>query len=147
METKICNACGHPFTPRPQNPNQSYCTNLECQRERRRRWQQQKRRDDPDYRDNDARAGKAWAAGNPAYWKQYRDENATYAERNRTLQQKRNLKLRSPLIANEDVSRQLNSLPSGRYRLVPLSDDGIANGDAWIVEITLLTAISAIEDV
>ena len=61
METKTCNACGHTFTPRPQNPNQTYCTDPACQRERRRRWQQKKRRDDADYRDNDARAGKAWA--------------------------------------------------------------------------------------
>ncbi len=81
METKTCNACGCTFTPRPQNPNQKYCTNSECQRERRRRWQQQKRRDDADYRDNDVRAAKAWAIENPEYWKQYRDENPAYAER------------------------------------------------------------------
>ena len=87
METKTCNACGHPFTPRPQNPNQTYCTDPACQRERRRRWQQKKRRDDADYCDNDARARKAWAAENPAYWKQYRDTNPAYAERNRNLQQ------------------------------------------------------------
>ena len=55
METKTCNACGHTFTPRPQNPNQTYCTDPACQRERRRRWQQKKRRDDADYRDNDVR--------------------------------------------------------------------------------------------
>ena len=85
--SKQCQACGHPFTPRSQNPNQKYCTNSECQRERRRRWQQQKRRDDADYRDNDARASKAWATENPEYWKRYRDENPAYAERNRNLQQ------------------------------------------------------------
>lgn len=101
--TQYCTHCGRPFQPRPQVPNQTYCSSAECQRERRRRWQQQKRRDDPDYRDNDARADKAWAAGNPAYWKQYRDENPTYADRNRTLQQLRNQNLRAPLIANEDV--------------------------------------------
>ena len=84
--SKQCQACGHPFTPRSQNPNQKYCTNSECQRERRRRWQQQKRRDDADYRDNDARASKAWAIENPEYWKQYRDDNPAYAERNRNLQ-------------------------------------------------------------
>jgi|APTNR8051073442_1049403.scaffolds.fasta_scaffold13234_2 hypothetical protein len=78
METKTCNACGQPFTPRPQNPNQTYCTDPACQRERRRRWQQQKRRDDADYRDNDARANKAWANENPEYWKQYRDDNPAY---------------------------------------------------------------------
>jgi hypothetical protein len=146
METKTCNACGCTFTPRPQNPNQKYCTNAECQRERRRSWQQQKRRDDADYRDNDVRASKGWATENPEYWKQYRDENPAYAERNRNLQQQRNRKLRASLIANEDVSRPLNQLPAGRYRMVRI-EDGSANGDAWIVEITVLAAIPAAEDV
>lgn len=84
---------------------------------------------------------------NPEYWKRYRGDNPTYAERNRNLQQKRNQKLRSQMIANEDVSLQSNSPPSGRYRLVPLSEDGIANGDAWIVEIAVLSSDSAVEDV
>lgn len=145
--TQYCAHCGQPFQPRPQVPNQTYCSSAECQRERRRRWQRQKRRDDPDYRDNDNRAGKAWAAENPAYWKQYRDENPIYAERNRTLQQLRNQSLRALMIANEDVSRQLKSLPAGRYRLVALSEDGNANGDAWIVEITVLSTIPVTEDV
>lgn len=146
METKTCNACGCTFTPRPQNPNQKYCTNAECQRERRRSWQQQKRRDDADYRDNDVRASKDWATENPEYWKQYRDENPAYAERNRNLQQQRNRKLRASVIANEDVSRPVNPPPAGRYRMVRI-EGGTANGDTWIVEISVLAAIPAAEDV
>ena len=75
MEQKICNACGRSFTPRPQTPHQTYCPRPECQRKRRRRWQQQKRQGDSDYRDNDLRNSKDWASENPPYWKQYRDEN------------------------------------------------------------------------
>lgn len=141
-----CEACGRLFTPRPQTPHQAYCSSPECQRERRRRWQQAKRRDDPDYRDNDSRSGKAWAAAHPDYWKRYRYGNPAYADRNRNLQQKRNQKIRPQEIANEDVSRQSNSPPSGRYRLVLISEDGIANGDAWIVEIAVLSVAPAIED-
>ncbi len=146
METKTCNACGHTFIPRPQNPTQSYCTDPACQRERRRRWQQQKRRDDADYRDNDARASKAWAIENPEYWKQYRGANPAYAERNRNLQQSRNRKLRASLIANEDASRPENYPPAGRYRMVQITCDG-APGDEWIVEIAILSAIPLDEDV
>ncbi len=52
MEQKTCNACGRTFAPRPQTPNQTYCNHPECQRERRRRWQQQIRQGDfrMDYR-------------------------------------------------------------------------------------------------
>ena len=101
---------------------------------------------DADYCDNDARARKAWAAENPAYWKQYRDTNPAYAERNRNLQQSRNQKLRASVIANEDASRPENSPPAGRYRMVQITCDG-APGDEWIVEIAVLTAIPAAEDV
>jgi len=140
METKNCNACGRAFTSRPQNPNQTYCTDPKCQRERRRRWQQQKRRDDVDYRDNDARASEVWAAEHPEYWKQYRDNNPAYVARNRNLQQSRNRKLRVSVIANEDASRLLCPLPSGRYRMV-LIENGVASEDTWIVEIAVLSAI------
>jgi len=143
---KRCAACGQAFEPNPRIHQQAYCPNPECQRERRRRWQQQKRRDDADYRDNDVRASKAWASENPEYWKHYRDENPTYAERNRTLQQQRNRNLRASVIANEDVSRPFNQLPAGRYRMVRIKD-GIAKGDAWIVEITVLATIPVVEDV
>lgn len=144
--SKQCRACGRPFIPRPQTPHQTYCSHPECQRERRRRWQQQKRRDDADYRDNDSRASKDWAAAHSDYWKRYRDDNPVYVERNRNLQQKRNRKLRGQRIANEDVFPPPSSPPSGRYRLVPLSADGIANGDVWIVEIAVLSLESAVED-
>ena len=124
METKTCNACGCTFTPRPQNPNQKYCTNSECQRERRRRWQQQARQGDSDYRDNDIRSSKTWAAENPEYWKRYREENPAYVERNRNLQQQRNQKQRTTVIANEDVSHALINPPSGLYRMAQILEDG-----------------------
>ena len=144
--TKQCKACGTAFQPHPKVQNQTYCSSPECQRERRRRWQQKKRRDDADYRDNDVRSRKAWATENPEYWKRYRDENPAYAQRNRNLQQERNQNLRASVIANEDVSRPFNQLPAGRYRMVRI-EDGSANGDAWIVEIAVLAAIPLDEDV
>ena len=147
MEQKICDACGRSFTPRPQTPHQTYCTHPECQRERRRRWQQQKRQGDSDYRDNDLRNSKAWASENPLYWKQYRDENPNYVGRNRNLQQQRNQKQRSALIANEDVSNRLPPLPPGRYRIARILADGTIEGQTWIVEITPLRVQKDGEDV
>ena len=43
-----------------------------CQRERRRRWQQGKRRGDGDYRANQALAQRAWADGRRDYWREWR---------------------------------------------------------------------------
>lgn len=147
MEQKTCDACGCPFTPRPQAPHQTYCTHPECQRERRRRWQQQKRQGDSDYRDNDIRNSRTWASENPQYWKQYRDENPDYVGRNRNLQQQRNQKQRSVLIAKEDVSNPVSPLPSGRYQMARILADGTIGGQTWIVEITPLRMQMNSEDV
>ena len=147
MEQKTCNACGRTFAPRPQTPHQTYCNHPECQRERRRRWQQQTRQGDSDYRDNDIRNSKTWAVENPRYWKQYRDENPAYVERNRNLQQQRNQKQRRTVIANEDVSPALMTPPSGRYRMAQILEDGAIGGQTWIVEITTLTMARVDEDV
>jgi hypothetical protein len=52
MERRWCTACGSPFMPRAHTPHQSYCSLDACQRERKRLWQQIKRKSDPDYLDN-----------------------------------------------------------------------------------------------
>lgn len=139
MTFKRCKSCGRQFRPHPQVPNQAYCSAPECQRDRRRNSQKMKRRNDPDYRDNDSRYNKDWAAQHPEYWKRYRDDHTDYADRNRQLQRNRNQKQRTIKIAKVDVSTQFSSLPSGRYRLTPMLNDGIAKVDAWIVEITVLS--------
>jgi len=72
MESRRCRCCGHAFRPRAQSPQQRFCSASACQRERRRRWQQAKRASDPDYRDNQARAQRAWAASHRDYWAEYR---------------------------------------------------------------------------
>ena len=142
MQAKQCSACGNTFKPRPQVPDQSYCPNRDCQRTRRRRWQSAKLKNDSDYRDNQTRAHKSWSKRNPDYWKEYRELNQEYVDRNRVLQRERNAMRNKNAIAKMDVSESHDALPSGIYRLTPLTPDGIANMDAWIVKIDMLSGIS-----
>lgn len=137
MESKQCPACGQIFQPRPQVPDQSYCSLPSCQRERRRKWQKIKLQFDSDYQDNQARAQQAWSQRNPDYWREYRKSHPKYAERNRVLQHERNKKPTADKIANMDLSDRLNLLPSGIYNLSLVTDDGIAKMDVWTVEITV----------
>lgn len=137
MEFKQCAACGQAFQPRPQVPQQNYCPMPDCQRERRRRWQQVKRQTDPDYQDNQARAQQAWNTRNPDYWREYRSAHPEYAERNRARQRKRKSMATNGPIAKMDVSDALLPLPSGIYRLSQVATTGIAKMDAWTVEITV----------
>ena len=52
METRICACCGQPFQPRPQVPNQTYCSSRACQRDRRQSWQRDKLQYDRFYRES-----------------------------------------------------------------------------------------------
>ena len=140
MTIIYCASCGKKFKPRPQILNQAYCSAPECQRERRRVWQKKKRQADPQYRQNDADYHKYWASGHPSYSRTYRTDHAEYTERNRKLQGKRNRKTKRSSIANENASTPDIALQSGRYWLVPISSDGIAKVDAWIVEITVISS-------
>ena len=137
MENKQCVACSQLFQPRPQVPHQSYCSAPDCQRERRRQWQRLKLQTDPDYQNNQSRAQQAWCQRNPDYWREYREANPQYVERNRALQQGRNAKASAPSIAKMDVSIPQIPLPSGIYRLTLVKGAGIAKMDAWTVEITV----------
>jgi hypothetical protein len=137
MENKQCIACRLPFQPHPQVPNQSYCSALDCQRERRKQWHRQKLQTDPDYQNNQARAQKAWMKRNPNYWREYRESHPEYVERNRVRQQERNAKATRHSIAKMDVSIPSTPLPSGIYNLSLVKDTGLAKMDVWTVEITV----------
>lgn len=143
---KYCSACSRAFEPSPQVPRQSFCSAPECQRERRRRWQREKLASDPDYRENQARSQKNWAKEHPDYWREYRQSHPEYAELNRTKQHSRNRKRQEPPIAKMDVSTAPMGLPSGRYLLKPMANSEFAKMDAWIVEITVLSAASEHRD-
>lgn len=139
MESRRCVACGEVFRPRSQVPQQCYCAARACQRERRRRWQQAKRKSDSAYKDNQSRAQVAWRERNPDYWREYRRTHPQYSERNRTQQRERNDRQRQRLIAKMAVSTPVCPIPSGTYQIRQAPPTGIAKMDAWTVQITLLS--------
>ena len=63
--TKQCKACGKAFQPHPKVPNQTYCSSPECQRERRRRWLEEKRQVDADYQGNEPQKIEQWRNEHP----------------------------------------------------------------------------------
>lgn len=141
MERRRCACCGEAFRPRSQVPDQMYCSASACQRARRRRWQQAKRQNDADYRENQARAQRAWVQAHRDYWREYRRTHPQYCESNRLAarQRQRERRRRATGFAKMDASRVLSHVPSGTYRLVPASVGEFAKMDAWIVEVTLIS--------
>lgn len=105
-----CTCCGKPFEPRPQVPDQAFCSSPDCQRARKRQWQQAKLQSDPDYRINQCAAQQAWSQRNQDYWRNYRDARPEYAQCNREQQRSRD-QGRNVDLAKMDVC----DLPSGLY--------------------------------
>jgi hypothetical protein len=143
MQRRRCAACGARFRPRPQIREQRFCSLPDCQRERRRRWKRRKRRTDPDYRDNQARAQRAWCERHRGYWRQYRRRHPQYRERNREQQRLRNgrrgARQTSDVIAKSNASKAPSAEFSGTYVLQPMTDQRIAKGNAWTVKITAIS--------
>jgi hypothetical protein len=139
MESNPCAACGQPFRAPPQAPAQRFCSSAACQRERRRQWQRTRRREDPEYRDNQAQAQRAWVERNPDYWRKYRQHNPMYERENRAKQQVRDAKRRERVLAKMDASTPDSPVPSGTYWLRPVGSEDLAKMDAWTVEIRLVS--------
>jgi len=142
MECHRCAACGQPFRPRRQVPEQRFCAAKACQRERKRRWQRAKRARDPDYRLNQVQAHQRWSARHPQYWRGYRRDHPEYCQRNRDQQHERDRRRGQRRLAKMDVWTGESAIPSGTYQLTPVTPGGLAKMDAWTVEISLLSSRS-----
>ena len=118
MPTKICACCGQPFTPRPQVRDQAFCSAPACQRERRLRWQRDKMRSDPHYRENQSRSQRAWLDRNPDYWRTYRSQAD---------------KTSSPPVSTAMVT---SGAPLSGLYWIKFRQDVSAKSDVWIAEIT-----------
>jgi len=129
MEKRRCAGCGKAFWPRPQVPEQKYCGEPECRRSRRRSWQQAKRRKDADYRDNQARAHRAWAEENSAHWQVYRCGHPEYVPANCEKQHQRDRRrCAAKVLAKMDSSKLLSAVPSGTLSLLLVGVEGRAVG-------------------
>lgn len=137
---KTCLCCRKPFGRHPAVPLQQYCGDPECQKARKRKWQQEKLSKDSDYRVNQAEAQKQWCNRNKGYWREYRRKNPAYTEKNRIGQRERNRRRQSgSWIAKMDEQKRKTLIPSGRYRLVPFCNQGIAKMDELIVELGIIS--------
>lgn len=142
MDKRLCAACRTFFESRPQVSRQLFCSAPACQRERRRRWQEAKRRSDPDYGENQRSAQRAWSSRNPDYWREYRRAHPEYRERNRVQQNARYRALANANVAKMDVSQATAVLRPGLYRIVPSPPKPVAKKNVWIAEITWIAELS-----
>lgn len=116
LMNRLCKHCGESFLPYRSVPGQEYCSNLSCQRARKRVWQKKKLASDPDYRYNQKSSQQAWRARNPSYMREYRGRSREYTERNRLQQQRRNQR-------RKDLRVTGSVLPSSSSSLIVKMDE------------------------
>lgn len=136
MMPKRCVCCGQPFEPRPQVPDQAFCSAPDCQRARKRQWQRDKLQSDPDYRSNQHAAQRAWTQRNQDYWRARRETGNNSGQFDPTRQAAPDAPQTS--LAKVDVA----ALPSGIYRITRCPAFPRGAGDSCVVEITLLCITS-----
>ena len=134
-----CELCGIVFE-RLRNPNQSYCSGKECQRERKNRWRRAKLKDDSDYHTNQKQANKRWQSRNQDYWRNYRASHPDYVLSNQEAQRLRdkNHRAHASHLAKSDALPEKNLVGSGSYWLIPIDAD-LAKSDALPLKIDLIT--------
>ena len=130
-----CVHCGCDFKPDPRVKNQRYCSAKECQRARKRAWQQEKLRSDPDYKANQRDCQREWHKRHPDYYRQYRERHPKNCERNRLMQRCRNSRKRSrQKVATMDAFRPAPILDPALYYLFPV----IAKMDASTQKVLII---------
>jgi len=130
-----CVHCGCDFKPDPRVKTQRYCSAKECQRARKRAWQQEKLRSDPDYKANQRDCQREWHKRHPGYYRQYRERHHKSCERNRLMQRYRNSRKRSRhKVATMDAFRTAPILDPALYYLLPV----IAKMDASTQKVLII---------
>ena len=136
-----CRCCGRLFAPRPNVPDQQYCSHRSCQNARRQKWRKEKLSSDSAYKANQHDAQRRWCEKNPDYWRNYRSSHPGYEQRNRQLQRDRNKKRTAirPEIAKRYASKDGTAIKSGIYKIVPVEGAMIAKRYAYLVELDLIS--------
>jgi hypothetical protein len=100
MGERCCRYCQRSFQPSKFQPGQQVCGTPDCQRRRRADNRKEKIAADPEYRQVCLDSSHRWRAGNPGYWRQYREEHPAATEQNRHQQKVRDRKRRLRHLAN-----------------------------------------------
>ena len=133
MVIRHCVCCDQSFEPRPQVPNQAFCSSSACQRARKRQWQQAKLQSDQDYQNNQRAAQRAWSKRNENYWRIYRKTHPENQQGNREQQ-----KIQDKSSKIDFAKMDACNLLSGIYQIIRIPDFSNESGTSWIVEITPL---------
>ena len=137
MEQRFCLFCQQQFAPSRFHPEQTACSAELCQRQRRHQNRKRKLALDSEYRQVCRDSGRKWRANHPGYWNTYRAAKPQSAERNRTQQQRRDLRRRLSNLANNNSALDLKASAAGVWLLGPAARD-LANNNLASTQVFIL---------
>jgi hypothetical protein len=141
MPQRCCRFCQREFAPSRFHPEQTVCSDQPCQQQRRSQSRKQQLLRDPEYRAVCRDSARKWRANHPGYWKQYRAAKPESAARNRTQQQKRDLRRRLATLANNNLAWDLKASVAGVWLLGPaaaaLANNNLASAQVFILQAPL----------
>lgn len=124
-------ACGRLFSPNPRIKNQRYCSAKACQLARKREWQREKMKNDPDYRLNQKAAQQHWRENHRDYPRRYRELRPESVQHNRLKQRERDRQRRLDDLAKMDASDGQFTIKTGSYYLIPAEADLGKKDASW----------------
>src|SRR3984957_17560665 len=107
MGERRCRYCEKAFQPSKYQPQQTVCSEVDCQKRRRIEYRQQKLNADEEYRQVCRDSSRKWRSRNVDYWKQYRAKNPDAVARNREKQKARDTRQHLRDLANNTSALDL----------------------------------------
>jgi len=136
--SRCCRYCQQIFQPSRYRPQQSVCSEPDCQRRRRSDYHRERIRRDSTYAEDVRASQKKWQQAHPDYWTQYRQQHPEAAERNRSRQRQRDQKRRLLNLAKNNLALDLKHEASEVWLVGPgmkdLAKNNLASAKVFIYQ-------------
>lgn len=143
-----CCYCQQQFQPSPYRPQQTVCSQAECQRQRRTEYHRRRIQSDREYRQVCLDSPRKWRERHPEYWQKYRETHPQAVEENRRKQQHRDRARRLSDLANNNLAFDLKRSAAEIYWVGPtaadLANNNLASGQVFILEAVVRQASTAV---
>jgi hypothetical protein len=138
MGERRCRYCEKCFQPSKYQPQQAVCRDVDCQKQRRTEYRQQKLKVDQEYRQVCRDSARKWRSRNPDYWQQYRENHLDSVSKNRKNQQVRDHRQRLLDLANNTSALDLKHSAAAVWLLngeaADLANNNSVSGQVFVIE-------------
>jgi len=138
MGERRCRYCEKTFPLSKYQPQQTVCSDADCQKRRRTEYRQQKLKTDEEYLQVCRDSSRKGRSRNPEYWKRYREKHPDTVARNREKQQGRDGKQRLLDLANNTSALDLKHSAAAVWLLngeaADLANNNSVSGKVFVIQ-------------